>query len=149
MIIPGINIQWPWSELILSGKKSVETRTYPLPEKYLGKKLAVIETAGKSGLKLAGIEKARITGIVVFSESFQYLSYDNWKSDFKRHLVKDDDPQFAFSDVKPKWGWVVSNHIRFNQFVEAPSKRGIVFASECHIPIVSKRMDHRSNDAML
>ena len=76
--IPGVNIQWPWSELLLTGKKSVETRSYPLPEKYLGQWLAVIETPGPHGKREAGIDKARITGKIMFSESFQYPTLSEW-----------------------------------------------------------------------
>jgi hypothetical protein len=45
--IPGINIQASCSELNLRGQKTVETRGYPLPEKLIGKMLALIETPGK------------------------------------------------------------------------------------------------------
>ena len=32
-----LNVQYPISQDILSGEKTIETRTYVIPEKYLGK----------------------------------------------------------------------------------------------------------------
>ena len=51
--------------MLLSGEKTVETRGYPLPEKYVGCELAIIETPGPRGRREAGIEKARIVGTIV------------------------------------------------------------------------------------
>ena len=48
-VLPAINIQFPISELILSGKKTIETRTYALPEKYIERDLYLIETPGSNG----------------------------------------------------------------------------------------------------
>ena len=106
-VIPGVNIQWPWSEMLLSGEKTVETRSYPLPKKYEGQWLAVIETPGPRGKREAGIEKARITGKIKFSGSFQYLTRSEWAEDLARHCVKPNDPLFGFKNDKEKWGWIV------------------------------------------
>lgn len=129
--IPGVNIQWPWSRLIAECKKTVETRTYSLPTKYVGQELAIIETPGPHG-KRQGIHKAQIIGTVIFEKSFRY-DYKTWKSDQLRHLVSPDDPQFKWSEEKEKWGWVVSRVKLFNEPLPAPKKRGIIFASECNI----------------
>jgi hypothetical protein len=133
-LLPGINIQWPWSQLLLSGKKIVETRSYALPKKYEGQALALIETPGPFGLKQAGITEARIIGIITFSESFRYLTKKAWAADQNRHLVKMDDPSFAYDSSKPKWGWVVSTVVPFEKPVAAPVKKGIVFSSNCRVP---------------
>jgi hypothetical protein len=45
----GINIQAPWSQLLINGQKCVETRSYPLPKNYEGVPLALVETPGKYG----------------------------------------------------------------------------------------------------
>ena len=63
----GINIQAPFAELLINLEKCVETRTYPLPLKYEGEELALIETPGKTGKF-----KARIIGTITFSHSFKY-----------------------------------------------------------------------------
>jgi len=131
--VPGIHIQWPWSQLILSGEKKVETRSYPLPKKYIGKTLAIIETPGPRGKSAAGIVKSRIIGVVEFSEAFRYQTKAQWQKDRERHLVDHSDPQFAFSTTKPKWGWVVSKVRPLAKPMPPPKKRGIVFASACQI----------------
>ena len=55
----GINIQAPWSQLLINSDKCVETRSYALPDKYIGEELLLIETPGKNGKF-----KARIIGIL-------------------------------------------------------------------------------------
>ncbi len=128
-------MQWPWSDLLLSGKKSIETRTYPLPSKYLGVELALIETPGLRGKKEAGIVKARVVGTITFGDSFQYRSAKHWANDKNRHLVDVGDLQFSWEMRKKNvWGWTVTNVRLFEEPVPAPKKRGIVFASACKIP---------------
>ena len=131
--IPGVNIQWPWSEYLLSGEKTVETRSYPLSKKHEGKWLAVIETPGPKGKKLAGIDKARITGKIKFKSSFRYSSKSEWLNDYERHRVKPDDKLFGYKEDKEKWGWLVEEYVSFESFQDAPLKRGIIFASACEI----------------
>jgi hypothetical protein len=131
--ISGLNIQWPWTRLILSGQKTVETRSYPLPKKYIGKELAIIETPGKEGRKSAGIIKAKIIGVVVFSESFVYENKDDWIEDYHRHRVNETDPTYGFSKEKPKWAWVIKNVRILPQPVPPPKKRGIIFAVGCKV----------------
>ncbi len=131
--IPGLNIQWPWSELLISGKKTVETRSYPIPEKYIGQELAVIETPGPKGKKLAGIEKARIIGTITFKESYQYKSKSHWLKEKGKHLVNSDDPLYNYKSDKQKWAWVVDSYKPISPYLPAPTPRGIVFAKNCRV----------------
>lgn len=127
-------MQWPWSELLISGKKTVETRTYPLPQKYKGVELALIETPGPKGKKEAGIEKARIIGTIVFGDSFQYLNEKKWKQDALRHLVDPSDFQFSWEKRDHQvWGWTVLKVKSLKKSVKPPKKRGIVFATACKL----------------
>ena len=43
----GINIQAPFADQLLYGDKFVETRTYSIPQKYIGEELAFIDTPVK------------------------------------------------------------------------------------------------------
>ena len=95
----GINIQAPFAELLLSLEKCVETRTYPLPEKYEGEELALIETPGKTGKF-----KARIIGTITFSHSFQYQDMQEWISDYNRHRVEQES-NFGWNEDKDTYGW--------------------------------------------
>ena len=132
--LSGINIQWPWTELLLSGRKTVETRSYPLPSKFKGVELAVIETPGPRGKRAAGIAKARVVGTIKFSGSYEYQNAKQWASEHHLHLVEASDVQFGFAQNKKKWAWTVECTLKFDQPVKAPSKRGIVFANNCLIP---------------
>jgi hypothetical protein len=131
--IAGINIQWPWSEYILSGKKTIETRSYPIPKKHIGNPLAVIETPGK----LKKGQKARIIGIVVFKSDIIYTSKKHWKGDKGKHLVIEGDALFNFSPNKPKYGWIIDRFISFKHLEALPRTRGIVFANNCEVPKVA------------
>ncbi len=131
--VTGINIQWPWSQLLLSGKKTVETRGYPLPEAYRGQWLALIETPGPKGRQSAGIHQARIQGLIVFAESFLYRDRNHWLSDRDRHLVSTDDPLYSYQPGSEKWGWVVQGILLFPGPLKAPLRKGIVFTRNCSI----------------
>lgn len=121
----GINIQCPWAENLIIGNKCVETRTYPLPEKYEGEELALIETPGKTGNF-----KARIIGTITFSHSFQYKDEYEWRDDYNRHLVPDNNMLYNWNN-KNKYGWVVSDIIRFPEPQPAPQNKGIIFTKNC------------------
>ena len=126
--IAGLNIQYPWSRYILDGDKTVETRHYPLPEKHMGKELALIETPGKEGKK-AGIE-TRIIGIIIVEKCIHYETKEAWIKDKKRHLVEDGDELYGYSKNKEKWGWVVKV-VRAVEPQMPPKVRGIKYAKEC------------------
>ena len=132
-LIPGINIQWPWGELIVSGQKTIETRGYDIPEKYRGIEIAVIQTPGPRGRKEAGILKACIIGTVVFEKTIRYKSETQWKKDFDRHRVPASDPTYKFNPNKEKWGWTVKQVSKLPKSMPPPKKRGIVFATACVI----------------
>lgn len=120
----GINIQYPWSELLINGVKSVETRTYHLSEKYMGETLALIETPGRYGRF-----KARIIGTITFSHSFKYPDQKAWQDDYNRHCVAVDDPIYNWKDDKPKYGWVVSKVTKFEKPLDIRKRKGIIFTS--------------------
>lgn len=125
----GINIQSPWSSLLINGVKSVETRTYHLPEKYIGEELALIETPGKKGKF-----KSRIIGTITFSHSFKYPDKQAWIDDYNRHKVEDNNEDYGWIENKPKYGWVVSDIKKFDNPISPPKKRGIVFTKNCLVP---------------
>lgn len=128
--LKGINIQWPWSEMLICGKKTIETRKYPLPEKLKNVPLAVIETPGKRK-----DFKARIIGVIIFTDSKKYSNEKVWKADFDKHLVEPNDPQFKFKKEIPKYGWIVGSFHSLKKPITPPKTRGIVYANGCMIPI--------------
>jgi hypothetical protein len=101
--LPGINIQAPWAEAIVAGHKVIETRFYPMPKKWVGQPLVIIETPGK-----ARRFKRRIAGLVIFAPSWCYTDKAAFARDRARHLVDPDDRRFGWrEDGKPKWAWPV------------------------------------------
>lgn len=124
----GINIQIPWSFLLINGDKSVETRSYPLPKKYEGVPLALIETPGKYGRF-----KSRIIGTITFSHSFEYPDKNSWKDDYNRHKVEEGDEFCDWKEDKKKYGWVVSHISKLEEPVCPPPKKGIIFTKNCKL----------------
>ena len=128
----GLNIQSPWASLLIRGVKTVETRSYPLPNKYIREELAIIETPGKYGRF-----KARIIGTITFDNSFKYPNKQTWLEDYNRHCVEKDDPLYGWVDddsffvleSKPKYGWVVNKVIKFDQPLDIHKRKGIVFTT--------------------
>jgi hypothetical protein len=129
LILPGINIQYPISQLIVRGEKKLETRTYPLPKKYIGKDLFLVETPGRDGKF-----KARIVGIIKFEASFEYDSKIRFYKDFERHRVNKSS-QWAWKD-KAKWGWPIA---KFKALKSIPlgKRTGIVFTQRIQISLPS------------
>jgi len=126
----GLNVQAPWSFLLINGLKTVETRTYKLPDKYKNKPLALIETPGKKGKF-----KSRIIGVITFSHSFTYQDKQSWIDDYKRHKVEENNKDYKWNDSKSKYGWVVTKVVKFDSPVDPPIKKGIVFTKNCLIKI--------------
>lgn len=133
---PGINVRWPWSEFIANGTKTIETRAYPLPVKYLNQIIAIIETQGDRSTS-SGISKARIVALVRISKCYRYGSRSQWVADKARHKVAEDDPSFKYDENSEKWAWVIDSVRKIYPPVAPPKKRGIKYAKACSIPIAS------------
>lgn len=123
----GINIQFPISQLILSGKKIIETRTYPIPEGYLNQDLLMIETPGSEGTF-----KARGVCLIRFSECYQYKTLKSFRSEFSLHKVEDGSP-WDWTPEKPKWGWKISKILILRLPTIIKKRKGIVFTKNLSI----------------
>lgn len=122
MKLPGLNVQAPWARLLLDGSKTIETRTYPLPKKYVGQELWLIETPGRLGKF-----KARVIGVITFSTSKRYKSEAEFNDEIDLHLVRPSDPDYSWQNDVPKYGWIVES-VRDVRTFEAPTPRGIVYS---------------------
>jgi DNA repair photolyase len=122
--LPGINLQAPWAQALVSGQKVIETRFYPMPEKWVGQPLVIIETPGK-----AGRFRSRIAGVVIFGPSWCYADKAAFARDRARHLVDPDDPHFGWREGgKPKWAWPVRWIEAYQQPLPAGFRAGIRYA---------------------
>jgi len=123
----GINIQWPISELILSGEKTIETRTYPIPEKYINQDMILIETPGKKGKF-----KARMRGIIVFTECFKYKNKREFYKDSDKTCVTPES-DWEYDVTKGKWGWRVLVKQEFDTPRPLKKRSGIVYSNGIEI----------------
>jgi hypothetical protein len=123
----GINIQYPISRLILSGEKTIETRTYPIPKKFLSQDMLMIETPGKTG-----DFKARIVAIIRFRKCFKYQNISEFYKDEKRHMVTPDSP-WGWNNSKGKWGWSTKVIKIFSKPILLKQRSGIRFTSNIEI----------------
>jgi len=122
LVLPGINIQAPWAQLLLEGKKKIETRTYRLPDKFRGSDLWLIETPGRSGSF-----RARVIGVIRFSDCKRYQSSEEFYQDSALHLIDRTTGTYGWRDETPKFGWLVEHVEAKNEFAP-PSPRGIVYS---------------------
>lgn len=122
----GINIQWPISELILNGQKTIETRTYPIPEKYLNQEMLMIETPGKNGKF-----KSRIVAVIKFTKCFKYNNKKDFYNDSDKHFVIPGS-EWAWRSEE-KWGWSVVVINILKKPTLAPNKKGIKYTKNISI----------------
>jgi hypothetical protein len=106
-----LEVQAPFAELLVSGTKIIDVRTYALSERMLNRPVYIIETTGgvpgKSVLgdtvdkyKLPEGASAKAVGWVVFSACDAYTSAEAFKSDESKHLVESDSV-YAFGKGAP------------------------------------------------
>lgn len=113
----GININdstYPWTEAILSGQKTVETRNSPTLDPYIGKRVGIIRT---------GKGPAQLVGFVDIVGKKIYNTIESFRTDESLHLVSEG----GFFDFKGdgKIGYVLENPERISVPVPVTS-RGIV-----------------------
>lgn len=125
--LSGVNIQFPISQLILNGEKIVETRTYPLPEKYINRTMWIVETPGKSKAF-----KSRVVAQVIFTCSFKYESKKHFYADERRHRVTPNSP-WAWTK-EPKWGWELKIIKVLPKPFPVKQRLGIKFTKTIEIP---------------
>ena len=115
-----IEVQLPWSMVVLQRKKSVETRTYPYPANLIGKRVFILQTqkgaTGVSGLPdqiQADDPNLEVVGECVVNECVLYPTRRSWDLDYTRHKVPLDNP-YGWSTKKDFFGWVVSNPVLYD-----------------------------------
>ena|GEM_PF-1394464 len=112
----GINIndsESPWTELILAGKKTIETRNKPTLHPYLGKRVGIVKT---------GKGKALLVGFVTILFAKEYQSLKEFRGDKDQHLVKKGS---KFDFKSGKFGYYLSDPKPLETPVPVTS-RGIV-----------------------
>lgn len=90
-----LSIRQPWAELILSGRKTIETRTWRTSHRGVIAVHAgwIVEEGmcAHYGLDAAALARGGLIGTVEVSDVVDFTP-DTWRALRHRHLVPDDDP---------------------------------------------------------
>ena len=97
-----IYIRNPWAQLIASGKKTIETASFNLPERFKNKWL-YIQTENKN-----------IIGKVKFIASKRYSTAQSFDSDSEAHRVGEDSP-YHFKTRQRCFGWTVGASVQYSK----------------------------------
>ena len=115
-----LEVQGAWSDALMSGSKTIETRAYPLPPDLLGVPLGLLWSPSPGGLAVHGGHAGHLVGTVSFSTCFRYTSRTQWEADAGKHGV---DP----GELPSQFGWVGTPAAAAvaATAVSAGSKRGV------------------------
>jgi hypothetical protein len=84
----GLEVQSSFCELLLSGRKVIETRDYPLPQALQGVPLALLRSPEPGGSAVHGLlSSCSYAGSVVFSSCSAYRSRQQWEADAHKTCV--------------------------------------------------------------
>ena len=88
----------PFTNLILDGMKTVETREKPTLRSLVGQRVGIIRT---------GCGKAKLVGYVDIVAEIMYSTYTNFTFDYLRHRVR----PYSKYDMRGcvKWGYILKN----------------------------------------
>ena len=100
----GININdndQPFTELIMSGEKTIETRKASSLHPYVGKRVGVIRT---------GKGKAMLVGFITIGDPIRYNTEEEFRRDEIKHHVKKGS-KYDIDDCG-KWGYLIINPVK-------------------------------------
>lgn len=126
-----LEVQAPFSRLILSGKKSIETRSYQLPEDLLHSSILLCESLpgidGVSALSDNVLESQTglsLIGEIIISHSKEYVSQREWSEDREDHQVPSDSVyEWAPTESGRRYGWYISSVTAYEQPLSVPAMR--------------------------
>lgn len=129
----GLEMQRPYAEYLLAGRKTIETRSYALPQPLVTKNdgssaeihIDILESeSGKDGVssipdQVKVLKRQQLQdedqpsgpfvvrkGWCTFVESYRYTSREQFEADEHKHLVPSSSG-YAWDDNRPLYGWVV------------------------------------------
>ena len=142
--LPGLNINWPFSQLILAGVKTVEVRSYALGYRNIAQpavEMWLVETPGianaisKGGVLVGGVavaprpKDAQIVGAVTFSHSVEYETPAAFRADSENHRIAKGG-SYDWDGKAERHAWRVSAVRRFARPVPQPGRKGITGFTE-------------------
>ena len=138
----GININWPFSQLILAGVKTVEVRSYALGYRNVAQpdvEMWLVETPGPfRGSSLAALgsallgdtvcgsqpQIAHIVGTVTFSTSHKYKHIREFHADEERHRIVRGS-RYDWRGCDQRYAWSVSATRRLTETIPQPGPKGV------------------------
>ena len=136
--LPGLNINWPFSQLILAGVKTVEVRSYALGYRNIAQpdvEMWLVETPGianaisKGGVLVGGVavaprpKDAQIVGAVTFSHSVEYETPAAFRADSENHRIAKGG-SYDWDGKAERHAWRVSAVRRLARPVPQPGAKG-------------------------
>lgn len=133
LTLRGLNINYPFSQLMLQGAKTIESRHFYLGHRNIanqGEELFLIETPGPRNVLGAVLgdedvgpppRHAQVVGTVAFSSSRPYSSTSDWKKDRPKHRVKEGG-SYDWDGSGEMHAWHVEKVRRFSEPLDAGSK---------------------------
>jgi len=112
MINYKIYIREPWADLIINGKKTIETAGFNLPSRFLNIPLYIQN------------EKRQITGTVTFSGSKKYNNLNEFNADARKHKVIDPTNKFHFNNRPRTHGWIISHVEKLSEPIQGVPFKG-------------------------
>lgn len=122
--LPGLNVQEPWASLLMSGRKTIETRTYACPAGFVGVPVGLVATQRENG------EKAALVGVVRIEGCQRYESVAAFRADEAKHCVGAGSAYDWVDPTTPKWGWRIAVQATFAEPLPLLGRRGIVWTRE-------------------
>lgn len=108
-----LEVQTPWSRLLLEGKKEVEARAYSLPQDLLGRSILLLESTTAQDSIQSGLadrfQTSSIIGTVIFSEIIEYTSEEQFRMDEASHLVPAESPFGWRIGTERLYGWKIQD----------------------------------------
>jgi len=89
----------PYTDLILDGKKTIETRSCRSLHCLIGQRVGIIRT---------GCGKAKLVGFVTIVDVIEYHTEDHFRSDYGKHWV-DRGSTYDISDHGMKYGYALDD----------------------------------------
>ena len=122
LALPGLNIRWPVSQLILAGEKTVEVRDYDLGyrriqlanvETWLVETEGLVSNASTNAIvgdALLGPrpKKAQIVAVIVFSRAEAYGDLEEFHADRARHRIREGGAQ-DWTGTGRRFRWQVAS----------------------------------------
>jgi len=121
----GINIndkEFPWTDYILSGRKTIETRRTNSLKNLIGKRVGLIKT---------GLGPATLIGAATLGEPIIYTSAEAFNNDQDKHMVAPEST-FYIQEGGVKYGYPLLDVERF--MPEIVRTRGIVWRDISKVP---------------